>query len=430
MSLRVSRAVLACSALLGVLVSSLGSPASATSAPSVASQAMGRETMIDARAAIAISSSPVRARTGQLPAEEVRASSGCARVFFIGLRGSGQPARPEQYNMGDTVYRTFEEFAPRAKYAGIDVIPIGIDAANYPAANVETLFEQGAITGQYASVLQGQAGLENQITDIIARRDDSCMVLVGYSQGAWVIGNVLDTLVGLQRTKLLAAVVLYGDPRFDSTASKVVQGATDSNGVVRSGAFAGLGRTDDPYFGGLEDRTRSFCQQGDPVCNFKGVPDASAKCAGDAFLYARCPHLWYVPGPTPGYTGPGADFLFDRVTESAVSSQTPQPPKIDHMETYLDGPLVYLKIFFTDPSRTAEGFGFRGAKGAGWAEENHPFSSPSYGRVGPGWVEYPFNHGCGTGHEIETDVEVWIYDSTGKQSEPVDAHLTCTTQGK
>ena len=64
-----------------------------------------------------------------------------------------------------------------------------------------------------------------------------------------------------------------------------------------------------------------------------------------------------------------------------------------------------MRLFFSDPSHTATGFGFRGANGAGWAEESHPFSDPSYGRVSPGQVDYPFNLGCGTDREYESDID-------------------------
>jgi eukaryotic-like serine/threonine-protein kinase len=59
--------------------------------------------------------------------------------------------------------------------------------------------------------------------------------------------------------------------------------------------------------------------------------------------------------------------------------------------------------------------------------ENHPFSSPSYGIVGHDRIDYPFNLGCGTAHQVNSYVEAWIYDSQGLRSNPVDVALTCTT---
>lgn len=105
---------------------------------------------------------------------------------------------------------------------------------------------------------------------------------------------------------------------------------------------------------------------------------------------------------------------------------TEEPPEIVRVETYREGVLVYFRLFFNDPNDDAQGFGFRGINGSGWAEETHPFSDPSYGRVFPGRVEYPFNHDCGTESETESDVEAWIYDSTALRSTSVMVHLSCT----
>ena len=100
-------------------------------------------------------------------------------------------------------------------------------------------------------------------------------------------------------------------------------------------------------------------------------------------------------------------------------------PEIVRSETFREGRLVFFRLFFDDPNNDAEGFGFRGAKGSPWAEENHPFSSPSYSRVAPGQIEYPFNLGCGTLSQYESDVETWIYDSDGQRSPSITVHLEC-----
>lgn len=100
-------------------------------------------------------------------------------------------------------------------------------------------------------------------------------------------------------------------------------------------------------------------------------------------------------------------------------------PQITHVSTYRKGVLVYFSIRYRDPGNYAEGFGFVGIDGAGWAEENHPFSSPSYGIVHRRKIAYPFNLACGTGHAYQSDVEAWIYDKAGDRSKPVDIHLAC-----
>jgi eukaryotic-like serine/threonine-protein kinase len=104
-------------------------------------------------------------------------------------------------------------------------------------------------------------------------------------------------------------------------------------------------------------------------------------------------------------------------------------PQITGVTTYQQGELVYFKITYDDPGNDAEGFGFVGVNGSGWAEENHPFSDPSYGIVGPGTVAYPFNLGCGTDQQIQSQVQAWIYDTAGDRSEPVVVDLSCDSGG-
>lgn len=65
--------------------------------------------------------------------------------------------------------------------------------------------------------------------------------------------------------------------------------------------------------------------------------------------------------------------------------------------------------------------------GAGWTEETHPFTSPSYGIAGPDSIAYPFNLECGTAQQYQSYVEAWIYDTEGVRSQPVVIHLVCAS---
>jgi len=112
-----------------------------------------------------------------------------------------------------------------------------------------------------------------------------------------------------------------------------------------------------------------------------------------------------------------------------TSAPAPQVPTITTVGTYTQGQLVYFDIHYADPGRDAEGFGFVGVNGSGWAEENHPFSSPSYGIVGPDSIAYPFNEECGTPQQYDSYVEAWIYDTAGQRSTPVVIHLVCAGSG-
>jgi hypothetical protein len=102
-------------------------------------------------------------------------------------------------------------------------------------------------------------------------------------------------------------------------------------------------------------------------------------------------------------------------------------PQITGVSTYTNGVEVYFVIDYADPGHNAEGFGFAGIDGSGWAEEQHPFSSPSYGIAGPDSIAYPFNLGCGTANQLaQSYVKAWIYDTAGADSAPVDIELVCS----
>lgn len=109
------------------------------------------------------------------------------------------------------------------------------------------------------------------------------------------------------------------------------------------------------------------------------------------------------------------------------AGKVPARPQVTGVYAYQKGTLVYFSITYADPGNDAEGFGFVGMNGAGWAEENHPFSKPSYGIVGNHRIDYPFNLACGTAQEFKSYVEAWIYDSHGQRSNPVEIDLSCTT---
>jgi len=113
-------------------------------------------------------------------------------------------------------------------------------------------------------------------------------------------------------------------------------------------------------------------------------------------------------------------------SSSGGGGGSPPVPEITSVGTYTQGELVYFDIDYSDPGNDAEGFGFVGVNGSGWAEENHPFSSPSYGIVGTDSIAYPFNEACGTAQQYASYVQAWIYDAAGDHSTPVTIHLVCT----
>lgn len=118
-------------------------------------------------------------------------------------------------------------------------------------------------------------------------------------------------------------------------------------------------------------------------------------------------------------------ILYNHLAKPAMRIPESQIPQITQTSTYQKGVLVYVRVQYSDPGHYAIGFGFVGANGAQWAEENHSFADPSYGIPGPDRIDYPFNLGCGTSSEGSSDVQFWIYDTVGDRSQPAIIHLAC-----
>lgn len=115
-----------------------------------------------------------------------------------------------------------------------------------------------------------------------------------------------------------------------------------------------------------------------------------------------------------------------RITELKVrNALNAQGPVITRVATYVQGPYVYVRVNYYDPRHDAVGFGFVGAGGYSWAEEQHQFSSPSYGIVGNDNVEYPFNLGCGTSQASQSAIQFWIYDKQSMRTKPITVQLAC-----
>jgi hypothetical protein len=147
---------------------------------------------------------------------------------------------------------------------------------------------------------------------------------------------------------------------------------------------------------------------------YKVLFKAAKDCVNKAYSLGSLPQAYAY-----GASHPGRLFRPRAGTELRV-------PQITSVSTYTSGALDYFRLTYSDPGNDAVGFGFVGTDGAGWAEENHPFSSPSYGIVGRDQIDYPFNLLCGAANQYSSSVEAWIYDSQGVRSYPVQIALNCT----
>jgi hypothetical protein len=175
--------------------------------------------------------------------------TGCADVEVIAVRGTG-------------------ERAP------IGVLGLLADAVT--ASTPKTVATYGlpypATSDWVNSVNAGKSLLTQRLTERSAACPNQRFVLLGYSQGAWVVGDSLagggggwPAPISAQLGTKVAAVVFYGDPRYRSwewfnvgTAGAAI---SPINGIIPRdpGALATYA-----------SRIRSYCELDDPFCQYGG----------------------------------------------------------------------------------------------------------------------------------------------------------------
>ncbi|GAA1614236.1 cutinase family protein [Actinoplanes couchii] len=174
------------------------------------------------------------------------ASGNCSDVHIIVTRASTE--RP-----GTGIIGSLATAVTRASDQNITV-----EATDYPA-----------VLNPYApSVAAGIEAATKQLTDEATDCPNTKIVMMGYSQGAHVIGDVLagtgraagftrSAPVSADISDKVVAVVLMGDPRH-------VPGEAFNAGTSRTaGLFA---RGDDASLDAFADRTQSYCDTGDTFC--------------------------------------------------------------------------------------------------------------------------------------------------------------------
>ncbi|MBT8224891.1 MAG: cutinase family protein [Dactylosporangium sp.] len=160
----------------------------------------------------------------------------CASVKVIGARGTGESA-----GLGYLLSPVAKQIAAAVS---TPVTSIGLD---YPA------------TADFVgSAQQGTTELQR----LIAAETSACLVLLGYSQGAMVVGDALAA-VGASGRKRIVAVVMFGDPRFNSAEPYNV----GSYGKGSRGVYV----RPSGQLSAFNSRIQNYCNGGDPVCQGTGA---------------------------------------------------------------------------------------------------------------------------------------------------------------
>ncbi|MFF3328361.1 cutinase family protein [Streptomyces sp. NPDC002888] len=219
----------------------------------------------------------------------------CKDIFFFGAHGVGE----EGY--GPEVKDVW------AKYKqGMSSSVLTLDAApiDYPKQTLPQFLKPRTISNLEA-VTNGAITLSAQLSKRRAECGNERYVLVGYSQGAWVIHKFL-ALAGPTVLEWIAGVALLGDPQYPKT------------GIVRKLA---PGYAISPYLPpSIKEIANSWCVSydfppagravADPVCQLRDLRDIDACLKANDGKKPRewCPHFRYKE---TGGTKRAADFLVD-----------------------------------------------------------------------------------------------------------------------
>jgi hypothetical protein len=180
----------------------------------------------------------------------------CPSYYVVDSRGSGEPqAKPRP--PGGAFIGVFQQLVAPKK---VKVLENG-----YPARGGFRLLAGAKLSvpaAYHDSVRGGVQWLSDELPLLTRTCRQAKIVLLGYSQGAQVTGDVVQRNGPFDN---LIAVVLFGDPYFNSRDARV------DSGDFRVGTKGGLGSR--PKFAG-HLFVRSYCHGNDPVCQNTANPAA------------------------------------------------------------------------------------------------------------------------------------------------------------
>jgi hypothetical protein len=242
----------------------------------------------------------------------------------VGVRGSGQMAG-DAGGFGTTVRAVVDEI--RRINPTVAAAPI-----NYQAIPIKW-WDPTSYGIRYAdSVNTGKEALVTYIRNFV---NSSCgkitfLYLIGYSQGAQVVGDVYENygskLTSKERKsrlyeeehKRIAGIAMIADPKFKgSQRGPVNVGSYNRKWNGAQAITVGprtVGDRQQPY-------VRSYCVAGDPACNYSA--NNAARCAPPG---SRCVHSRYMEITRPesglAYTAEAANYLLARWRQKG-----PKPPE-------------------------------------------------------------------------------------------------------
>ena len=348
-------------------------------------------------------------------------------AYFIGAHGTFEGPDGSGTAKSQAIVETAVGFLKELK-AKLGQAVVDVHYLEYPSPGVSVL-PTITIDDFISAKDKGVDALDRHVRNTVLNECiNPKIVLVGYSLGAWVINEWLGREENKNLWPNIRAVELYGDPLWHRSGNDYLGQTYIYNGIAHLPGFLDPYQNSPPGPGvEIADRWQSRCLKGDAVCGegYNGITQSiQYPLALDCINNSNCEHRRYTKDQGGhDLTTRGAEFM-------ALKAFPSGNPKIERVETFREGELVFFRLFFSDPNDEVKGFGFVGIKGSGWAKAEFPLSNPGpYGRVSleQRRIELPFNHACGTPFAYESDIEVWISDHTGQPISSNEVHLACSS---
>lgn len=192
----------------------------------------------------------------------------CPWVYIIVIPGSNETSELKKLNEDVGKLADISKEIRRDSDASIEVHVI-----SYPAVLVPLI--KGSTDTYFSSKNKGYNATWNVIDGYHKKCSASSFVLVGYSQGAHIAGDIAETmrdenapapLTQLRSAKLLA------DPARDAEYSPLVgMSPGGAGGMVGGINVKGVHFAGNRGLGSLTDRVTEYCTAGDGVCDFSGA---------------------------------------------------------------------------------------------------------------------------------------------------------------
>jgi len=237
-----------------------------------------RRLLAGAAAIVALTLGSIHATT---PAHAIENKTRCGFLTIIAVRGSNEPAGigsgASSYIYGYGGYGSGDTAGGVARFMKSDAnIPVYNEALKYPASILP--WDNADAKNYLSSEQEGTRNLKSEMNGLASRCPDTITQLVGYSQGAHVIGNVLQAPSGLSAAAKanLRGVALFADPTYRAGEPWDATGNGGGNGrfVRDKGAFnawTGWSTTS----ASKVNMVRSYCLSNDYFC--QSAPGESAQ---------------------------------------------------------------------------------------------------------------------------------------------------------